>query len=152
MHEATTHLELWQSIPFAMILLPLGSAAITSALKTKWARRWAITVELIMLALSVAFIVLMNGYNASYTYMMGHYPAPWGNEIRAGILEAITAHFFILIMLLSVLGGMKKLEKHVFKDRQNLYFVMISRKTYAVKMSLVYTCAISAAVSSIIMT
>ncbi len=138
MHEATTHLELWQSIPFAMILLPLGSAAITSALKTKWARRWAITVETILLVLSIAFIVLMNGYGTSYTYMMGHYPAPWGNEIRAGILEAITAHFFILIMLLSVLGGMKKLEKHVFKDRQNLYFVMIQLLTAAL-MAQVFT-------------
>ena len=45
MHEAATHLELWQSIPFACILLPLGTAAITSALKTKAARRWTITAD-----------------------------------------------------------------------------------------------------------
>lgn len=41
--------------------------------------------------------------------MMGHFPAPWGNEIRAGQLEAVTALFFSLIMLLSLLGGLKRL-------------------------------------------
>ena len=138
MHEATTHLELWQSIPFVMILLPLGSAAITSALKTKPARRWAIIVETILLGLSIALMVLTNNLGESYTYMMGHYPAPWGNEIRAGVLEAITAHFFVLIMLLSILGGMKKLDEHILKDRQNLYFVMIQLLTAAL-MAQVFT-------------
>ena len=32
----------------------------------------------------------------SYTYMMGHFPAPWGNEIRAGVLEAGMALFSVL--------------------------------------------------------
>ncbi|MFR6589921.1 MAG: hypothetical protein ACLURV_07070 [Gallintestinimicrobium sp.] len=36
---------------------------------------------------------------------MGHFPAPWGNEIRVGVLEAVMAVFFCLIMLLSMLGG-----------------------------------------------
>ena len=45
------------------------------------------------------------GKGASYTYMMGHFPAPWGNEIRAGVLEAGMALFFCVIMLLSMMGG-----------------------------------------------
>ena len=83
-------MELWQSIPFACILLPLGSAAMTSVLKGRWARYWTFCVLTIVTGLSAAFVVLMNGYEGSYTYMMGHYPAPWGNEIRAGMLEALS--------------------------------------------------------------
>ena len=43
-----------------------------------------------------------------YTYMMGHFPAPWGNEIRVGLLESITAIAFSVIMLLSIIGGIEQ--------------------------------------------
>ena len=106
-------MALWQSIPFACILLPLGSAAMTSVLKGKWARRWTFFVLIVVTTLSAVFTACMWNYGESYTYMMGHYPAPWGNEIRGGLLEAITALFFSLIMLLSLLGGVKKLDEFI---------------------------------------
>lgn len=43
-----------------------------------------------------------------FIYYMGHFPAPWGNEIRVGELEAFMALFFCAIMLLSMLGAQKK--------------------------------------------
>ena len=36
---------LWHSIPYLCILLPLGSAAVTSVLKPRWARYWTFTVR-----------------------------------------------------------------------------------------------------------
>ena len=116
---------LWQSIPFVCILLPLGSSAMTSVLKRKWARNWTLFVLLTETVLSAVFVFLMWDYGQSYTYTMGHYTAPWGNEIRAGLLEAVTAAVFSLIMLLSTLGGMKKTEEHILPDRQALYHVML---------------------------
>ena len=116
---------LWQSIPFVCILLPLGSSAMTSVLKRKWARNWTLFVLLTETVLSAVFVFLMWDYGRSYTYTMGHYTAPWGNEIRAGLLEAVTAAVFSLIMLLSTLGGMKKTEEHILPDRQALYHVML---------------------------
>lgn len=101
-----TH-PLWQSIPFFCILLPLFCAAVTSILK-KRAGNLALLVLLIETALSVCFVFYMAAYGESYTYTMGHYTAPWGNEIRAGMLEAVTAAVFSFIMLLSALGGSKK--------------------------------------------
>ena len=74
------NMALWQSIPFACILLPLGSAAMTSVLKGKWARRWTFFVLIVVTTLSAVFTACMWNYGDSYTYMMGHYPAPWGNE------------------------------------------------------------------------
>ena len=38
--------------------------------------------------MSAVLLVYLMGKGTSYTYMMGHFPAPWGNEIRAGVLEA----------------------------------------------------------------
>lgn len=131
-------MELWQSIPFACILLPLGSAAMTSALKGRWARNWTIFVLTVVTGLSVAFVALMNGFEGSYTYMMGHFPAPWGNELRAGMLEAVTALFFSIIMLLSLLGGLKKVEEHILCDKQSLYYVMLLLLTAAL-MAQIYT-------------
>ena len=132
------HMELWQSIPFACILLPLGSAALTSVLKPGFARRWTFLVLAVVTALSAAFTVLMASYGASYTYMMGHYPAPWGNEIRAGLLEAVTATFFSLVMVLSLMGGVKKIDDHILHDKQSLYYVMLLLLTAAL-MAQVYT-------------
>lgn len=131
-------MALWQSIPFACILLPLGSAAMTSVLKGRAARHWTFFVMAVEVALSTAFMFLMASYDGSYTYMMGHFPAPWGNEIRAGRLEAITAHFFSLIMLLSLLGGLKKIDEHILADKTSLYYVMLLLLTSAL-MAQVYT-------------
>lgn len=131
-------MELWKSIPFACILLPLGSAAMTSVLKGKFARRWVCIVLTIVTVLNAILTVIMSRAGGYYTYMMGHFPAPWGNELRAGQLEAITGFFFALIMLLSFIGGLKKIEEHILHDKQSLYCVMILLLTAAL-MAQVYT-------------
>ena len=87
---------LWHSIPYLCILLPLGSAAVTSVLKPRWARYWTMFALLVVTLLSGVISAIFASGAESYTYMMGHFPAPWGNEIRAGQLEAVTALFFSL--------------------------------------------------------
>ena len=56
--------------------------------------------------------------------MMGHFPAPWGNELRVGVLEAGMALFFCIIMLLSLLGGRKKLKGEVEYSKHNVYYIL----------------------------
>lgn len=118
-------MSLWQNIPFFSILLPLGSAAVTSVLKPRWARIWATLAAALVTAASALLLLRMSAYGVSYTYMMGHFPAPWGNEIRAGVLEAVTALFFSSVLLLSQLGGLKRQETDILPDKQPLYGVMI---------------------------
>ena len=132
------HFELWQSIPFASIILPLGCAAVTSIMKPRVARIWATTIISIVTVFSaIMTVIYMNGA-ASYTFPMGHYSAPWGNEIRIGMLEALTALVFSLVMLLSLLGGMKKLDEHLPQQNQCLYCVVLLLMTAAL-MAQVYT-------------
>ena len=129
---------LWHSIPYLCILLPLGSAAVTSVLKPRWARYWTMFTLLVVTSLSGVISAIFASGAESYTYMMGHFPAPWGNEIRAGQLEAVTALFFSLIMLLSLLGGLKKIDEHIDQNKVSLYYVVLLLLTAAL-MAQVYT-------------
>lgn len=131
-------MQLWQSIPFACILLPLGSAAVTSVMKPRIARIWATSIISIVTVLSAVMTVIYLNGAETYTYMMGHFPAPWGNEIRVGTLEALTALVFSLVMLLSLMGGMKKLDEHLPRQNQSLYCVVLLLMTAAL-MAQVYT-------------
>ena len=69
---------------------------------------------------------------------MGHFPAPWGNEIRAGILEGAMALFFCIIMLLCMWGGRKKLLEEVEESKHNLYYVLVNLLLSSL-LALIYT-------------
>jgi multicomponent Na+:H+ antiporter subunit D len=74
----------------------------------------------------------------SFTFMMGHFPAPWGNEIRAGLLEAGMALFFCIVMLLSLKGGEKHLDTEIEEEKTNLYYIMINLLLSSL-LALIYT-------------
>lgn len=112
-----------QNFPFFSIMISMFSGTVSSVLPGK-AAKWLNTA---VIAIVGAFSAAVLGYtmqNGSYVYMMGHFPAPWGNEIRAGVLEAATALFFCVIMLLSLWGGRKKLLDEVELTKHNLYYIL----------------------------
>ena len=116
---------LWQSVPFACILLALGSAAVTGVLRGRAARCWTLAVLGVETAASAVLAALVAQSGTYYTYMMGHFPAPWGNELRVGLTEALLGCGFSLVMLLSLAGGLRELEEDVSSCRHSLYYVMI---------------------------
>ena len=76
------HFQLVQNFPFFTILLCLISAVICSVLSGK-AARFVNTALLITVTVMNALVFMyVNMTGESYVYMMGHFPAPWGNEIR----------------------------------------------------------------------
>lgn len=127
-----------QNFPFFSILLCLLSGVICSVLKKDKAR--IVNTLLIVIAglMSLATFVFTINTGESYVYMMGHFPAPWGNEIRVGILEAGMAFFFCLIMLLSMFGGRKKLDEEVDPLKHNLYYILVNLLLSSL-LALVYT-------------
>ena len=86
-----------QNFPFFSILLSLGSGVLTSIMGRKTARLWNTFILVVITVLSAVLFVYMIGVGEPYTFMMGHFPAPWGNEIRAGVLEAGMALFLCLV-------------------------------------------------------
>lgn len=127
-----------RNFPFFSIILCMVSAVLISVMPAKIARKWTYFVVVAVGVLSAITTWYVAKLGNSYVYYMGHHPAPWGNEIRIGVLEGMTATFFAIIMFLSLLGGMKTLLKDVSEKKQNLYFVMVVLLMSSL-LSLVYT-------------
>lgn len=127
-----------RNFPFICIVLCLATGVISSVLKPKAAK--VVSVSLVSFCCVCSFCVLFYTISTgtSFTYMMGHFPAPWGNEIRAGVLEGVMASFFTVIMLLSLLGGEKYLKIDIEEPKQNLYFALINLLLSSL-LALVYT-------------
>ena len=129
---------LWQSIPFACVLLPLFGAAVCSALPRKAARAWAGALIAAVTGLSVWFLAEMTASGEAFAYPMGHYPAPWGNELRAGPLEAVLGVLFAGLTLICLIGGAKRLERDITEGRQGMYHAVLLLMLSAL-MAQVYT-------------
>lgn len=129
----------WQNIPFFSILLCLLSGAVCSVLPPVGARRWARGV----LSLCLLFSGLLVGFllrpgTVPFHFMMGHFPAPWGNELRCGILEALLACLFPFVMLCALLSGGSELRNGTGSSRESVYH-SLCMLLMAALLSLIYS-------------
>lgn len=131
-------MELVRNFPFFSIMLAMFSGPVCSVLPGKAARVVNAIVISIVAILSAVLLAFLMASGESFVFMMGHFPAPWGNEIRAGVLEAGMSLFFSIVMLLSVLGGIKKLFDEVVVSKHNLYYVLVGLMLSSL-LALVYT-------------
>lgn len=115
-----------QNFPFFSILLSLGSGVLTSIMSKKIARVWNTFVLIAVTGMSAVLFAYMLDVRTPFVFMMGHFPAPWGNEIRAGILEAGMALFFCIIMFFSMKGGEKHIDEEVEESKINLFYIPIA--------------------------
>ena len=131
-------MEFVQNFPCFSIMLCMFAGIISSAFKEKIARLLNIIVLVVNIVLSAAVLLYTVRTGESYVYVMGRFPAPWGNEIRVGILEALMAVFFSLIMILSILGGGKYILSDIIETKQNLFYVLINLMMSSL-LALIYT-------------
>ena len=132
-------MNLVQNVPFFCIMLSMFSGTVSSVLPGKWARRLNVGMLSLVIGMTLWLLrYLVTSGIGSYTYMMGHFPAPWGNELRVGLLEAVVALFFSVIMLLSLLGGRKKLVGEVEATKHNIYYILCNLLLSSL-LALVYT-------------
>ena len=126
------------NFPLFTIVLSLFSGVLMLMLKGKAARNYTIVYEsvLIVLVSCVLWYTLETG--TAFTYVMGEFPAPWGNEIRAGVLEAVLALAFLVIMLCSVFAGYRFVDTDIDESKVNLYYSLLNLLTAAL-MALVWT-------------
>lgn len=126
------------NFPFFSILISLFSGTICSVLPEKAAKAVNRIIIVTVGIMSGILLLYLLGTGESFVYWMGHFPAPWGNEIRAGILEAGMALFFCIIMYLSMAGGAHKLFDEVEESKHNLYYILINLLLSSL-LALVYT-------------
>ena len=115
----------WHNLPFFLIWTPLLLSSLTAALKPRAARAMSVAVPLAGTIASGVLLYHCVQAGGSFLYALGEFGAPYGNELRAGALEALLAFVFCLILLLSVVGGYKRIDAHIAERRQSLYCVMI---------------------------
>lgn len=127
-----------QNVPAFSVLLPMFAAIITSVLKGEKARYFTYLLVVIETVMSVGLLCYLVEQGDAYVYVMGQFPAPWGNELRAGMLEAGAAALFSVITLFSLMGGTEELRKELRPGRENLYYIMIDL-TLTANIALVYT-------------
>ena len=131
-------MDIIRNFPCISIMLCLFAGIVSSGLRDK-AAMWINTLLLtINIALSICTLLYTLLTGEPFVYVMGKFPAPWGNEIRAGILEALLALFFCVIMLLSLFGGRHKLLEEVDSEKHNLYYILMDLMLSSL-LALVYT-------------
>lgn len=113
-----------QNFPCFSIVLCMVAGILSTPMKGKAAKRMTLAVVTLVTLMSLASLLYVLSTGESFVYTMGRYPAPWGNEIRAGVLETLLATVFALVMLCSLLGGMDHIFRTVDEEKINLYFIL----------------------------
>ena len=127
-----------QNFPFFCIMLTLICAVVTSVLKGKAARRLTCLMITAVTVMTAAVMVYTLKTGDSYVYMMGHFPAPWGNEIRVGVLETTMMMVFCFVILFSFVGGMVPAMSEIESSKYNIYCILVDLLFLALQ-ALVYT-------------
>ncbi|MCQ2770209.1 MAG: sodium:proton antiporter [Clostridia bacterium] len=112
------------NFPLFCIVFCLICSVVSSLLNGKVARIITLLLSIVVMIMSI-FVMLMVHLNGEpITYIMGHFPHPWGNEIRMGLLEPFFASIFSLILFLSLLGGERHLSSDLDVKKSQFYYVM----------------------------
>lgn len=115
-----------QNFPLAAIMLYLAGGVTCCVLRPKASKWVCLALNALVTGLMFAVLVFTVRSGESYVYWMGHFSAPWGNEIRIGPLEALMATAFPLVMTLTLLGGMDHIFEDVEPEKINLYFTVVN--------------------------
>ena len=114
------------NIPLFTIVMSFLTSVVCSIVSAKWAKRIYAVIGMIVIGLTTYLMVHTLIMGESFVYMMGHFPAPWGNEIKVGPLESSLAAIFCLILYLCVYGGFLKLKDDIRESKRNLYFSLVT--------------------------
>lgn len=115
-----------QNVPFAAVMLYLAGGVSCCVLSGKNARRLCVFLNAAVTVMSVLLLRYCLSTGESYHYMMGHFPAPWGNELRVGALEALMGLAFSAVMTLTLLGGTAHIVEDCEKDKLSLFYTVVS--------------------------
>lgn len=126
------------NFPFFSIFLTIIAALVIMLVRRPLAA-WRITMCSLAATVGMSLAVLWQTYlNGPFNYTMGHFPAPWGNELRAGALEGLMAAVLTLVIMLSLLGGRHDLRGDVREDKQHQYLAEVLLLTSSI-LALIYT-------------
>ena len=112
------------NFPLFTIVASLVCSVVSSVLDGKHARRLSMCLSFTVAVSSLFVLQLVYANGEPITYIMGHFPHPWGNEIRMGLLESLFSFVFSVVMFLCMKGAKIKLAEDLEPSKSQFYFVM----------------------------
>lgn len=130
------------NIPFISIFLMMVTAIITPLVTNKNRLPEKLSCFAIgfvgILSAYLLYSLTVSGQSLNFNFPMGHFPAPWGNELRAGPLEAVLSLVFCTAMLLSLTGNFSSTAEDIAPSRRNIFCVLVNLLTASL-LALTYT-------------
>lgn len=130
------------NIPFVSIFMLMIAAIITPLLpvRNRIPEKLSCQVIAVVACMSAYLLYALSagGGAVTFNFPMGHFPAPWGNELRAGPLEAVLSLTFCVIMVLSLLGNFSSTEEDIPPARRQIFCVLINLLTASL-LAMTYT-------------
>lgn len=126
------------NFPLFLIVASLLFSVVSSLLDSKKARILTLALLLASCCCNLIILLYVKTDNLTYQYMMGHFPAPWGNEIRISTLEALFSTIFACVFFYTLLSGKEPIDQYVGEERKNLYYSLCDLVNAAL-LVLVYT-------------
>ena len=130
------------NIPFVSIFIMMISAIITPLLPNRKRlpeKLSCFAIGLVgVLSAYLVYSLTASGQSLSFNFSMGHFPAPWGNELRAGPLEAVLSLVFCVAMLLSLTGNFSSTAEDIAPKRRQIFCVLVNLLTASL-LALTYT-------------
>ena len=120
-------MTLLRNVPFISVLSCMVVAVISMILRGRIAKYLSYLLSAALLAASIALCLYFTSGHESFTFSMGHFPDPWGNELRAGLLESVMASAMSLIVLLSLVCGGYMIRDEIPDGKKNLFYIGESR-------------------------
>ena len=101
--------------PLLIIFLPMAAAIVMPLVRDYGkARNITLFAHFIQIVLAITLVItLWRSPIWYFTYRMGYFPAPFGNEIGIGMLEALLACVFSIVMTMCIYGTKNDLEKDI---------------------------------------
>lgn len=117
---------IYYNIPFVCIFLCMvGGITMPLQKSGKSALRTTVAICLSVFVLCGMLSGILYIRDESFVYKMGHFPAPWGNELYVGPMEAMLSSLFALVMAMSIVGGKRTLYEDILPPKQPFYFTML---------------------------
>lgn len=114
------------NFPFVCILITMASGVLCSILKGKKAFFVNVFVSFTCFILNLLLLLYLIKDPQEFTFMMGHYPAPWGNEITFGPFEVLMATVFSLVMGLISLSEKERVFEKIKHGKENLFYLLLN--------------------------
>lgn len=120
-------MDILRCVPLLSIFLPMLSGFLLLLISDgKLALRATAVITAAVAGMSVALTAYLTSRAESFTFVMGSFPAPWGNELRAGPAEALFATVYSVVLLLLLKDSSSHSLKEISAHRQSLYLAVLN--------------------------